>query len=686
MADSQYQLSGAAMNSVVLPQSGSTNEVVGLGGLKDHFTQLSLDLATASLDIRLLVAEQVKLRETLALLNTSQQSLLKASAPLPVSGGETKSALKAEIEQRSPPDDLKSAMALQTAMVDLNLKVKLDPDDLQALSVDNQKLASDKQIAPSGATPVQLAQAELAAVNAGLVKGVKPEDLKQTLADFARDSGVMASAYKIDIKEAGAIMTGWRTTLGLDREKSLDLGNAATRLGASINLNASATDIGSVVQRGGKEGFAAGMTPEQVAAIAAALLNASVGKDEAGASLKTLGTAFGKGSNATAEQRTAWAQLDIEPGALVSRMRTDASGAIKDVLAALKNKPAEQQTSLIKTLFEGDEGIRKLVMAPQDLNTAFKVASGEGSMAQTAEVRGNTSQARWNALDASLTRLDTAIANAVSPFTDLAMLSAGKVISGFGAVVETLPKVAAALTLLGAALTTPLRGAILSKLVSVASSTATELLKPDAAIQPQLGSDNARTSRPTMRNRLVTSAARAKSFTGRLGVPLAIATVAYDGIKALMAGDYKAAAGAAGSGAGALAGGYAGAATGAMIGSFIPVPVLGTAVGGLIGGLVGSYFGSSLGEEAGETLYTAADRLQSPDQVSKDLTSATADNRQVNYSPLIQISGADPTDTERLIEKIMANLRLHFNGEFMPLMMTNPLAVRSDAALTDGGT
>lgn len=263
------------------------------------------------------------------------------------------------------------------------------------------------------------------------------------------------------------------------------------------------------------------------------------------------------------------------------------------MLAALKNKPAEQQTSLIKTLFEGDEGIRKLVMAPQDLKAAFTVASGEGSMAQTAEVRGNTSQARWNALDASLTRLGTAIANAVSPFTDLAMLSADKVLSGFSAVVETLPKVAAALTLLGAALSTPLRGAILNKLVAVASSTTAELLKPDAAIQPQLHSDNTDTSRPTMRNRLVTSAARAKSFTGRLGAPLTIATVAYGGIKALMAGDFKAAAGAAGSGVGALAGGYAGAATGAMIGSFIPVPVLGTAVGGLIGGLVGSYFGSS---------------------------------------------------------------------------------------------
>lgn len=170
MADSQYSLAGAAMNSIVLPQSGSTNEVVGLGGLKEPFSQLSLDLATASLDIRLLVAEQIKLRETLMSLNvalSSQQSLLKANASVPASGSEAKSALKAEVAQRSPPDDLKSAMAMQTVMVDLNQKLKLDPDQLQALSEDNLKLAGDKQTASSGATGVQLAQAQLAAVNGG---------------------------------------------------------------------------------------------------------------------------------------------------------------------------------------------------------------------------------------------------------------------------------------------------------------------------------------------------------------------------------------------------------------------------------------------------------------------------------------------------------------------------------------
>jgi phage tail tape-measure protein len=185
-----------------------------------------------------------------------------------------------------------------------------------------------------------------------------------------------------------------------------------------------------------------------------------------------------------------------------------------------------------------------------------------------------------------------------------------------------------------------------------------------------------------MRSRLITSAARAKTFTGRLGAPLAVANAAYDGLKALLAGDYKAAAGAAGSGVGGLVGGYAGAATGALIGSFIPV--LGTAVGGLIGGLAGSYFGARGGEALGESLYSSTqDQLQPPEQVSKNLSSAQTQNQQVNFNPVIQISGADSSYSEQLVEKVMVQLRMQLHGEFLSLM-TDPLTVRRDTALTDG--
>ena len=690
MADSKYSLSFAA--SVDMPTLGSVADASGL----------NLALSTASLDIRLLVSEQVKLRETLATLNTTLlgQQLLKVNAAAPAANAEPKSKLRAEVDQLAPPDVLKPAMAMQTAMVDLNQKLRLSPEQLQVMANENQKIAGEKQTASSGATAVQLAQIQLAAVNAGLVKNVKPEDRQQVLTDFARDSAVMASAYKIELKDAGALMAGLRTSLNLDRGKSLELGNAANRLGASASLQTSAADIGSVAQRGGKAGIEAGMTPEQIAAIAAALLNASVGKDEASASLKILGTALGKGDKVTPEQRTAWARLDIEPGALASRLRTDASGAIKDVLATLQSKPAEQQASLLKTLFDGDEGIGKLLKSPEDLKTALTVASdkGEGdkgSMAQTADTRGNTSQARWNALDASVTRLDTAIGSAVTPITDLAMLGVDALATGLSVAAESLPKITAALALFGAALASPFRGAIVDKVTSGVASTREALLKPDAAIQPaasdtsgtqakdggqkQPGAGTAETSRPDMRSRLGISAARARTFTGRLGAPLVLASAGYDGVKALQAGDYKAASGAAGAGLGGLAGGYAGAATGAMLGSF--VPVIGTAIGALVGGALGSYLGSKGGESLGEAIYTGADRLKSPDQVNKDLVSTMTSPQQNTMTANIYINGQDQASAGQLANLVVQQLA----GQFALTTVPNSLAMRSDAALTDGG-
>jgi TP901 family phage tail tape measure protein len=709
MAESKYSLAGAGMD---LPSLNSTFQTFELSALSDPLAQLGRALNTVSLDIRLLTAGQGKLGEAVSALTAALLSPSGRTSGTSVPASETKSTLMADVEQRPPPQSLKSAMAMQTAMFDLGQKLRSDPDQLQEMSNDNQRIAADKRVAASGTTGVQLAQAQLAAFDSGLVKDIPPEGRRQALTDFAGDAGVMASAFRISVKEAGEIITGWRTSMGLDRAQRLDLADASNHLATLDGFKAKAADIGSIVQRSGAAGMAAGMTPEQTAAIAAALLNAGVGKDEANASLKTLSATLSKGDNATVDQRAALAQLGFDPAQLASEMRKSAPQTISSLQEALEKKTAVEQTALLRTLFEGDEGIGKLFKAPKDLQAAFAGVSDksafatsklgdEGSVAQTAEARGNTSQVRWNAMDANLTRLDAAIANAVSPFTDLAMLSVGGLASGLSHVVESLPKFGAALTLLVAGLATPLRGAILNKLASVTSSIATELLKPDTAIQSpggeapggqdqkiakdnKPGPEGSKPARPTMRSRLAASVARAKPFTARLGAPLAAASAGYDGLKAVLAGDYKAAAGATGSGIGGLAGGYAGAATGALIGSFIPVPILGTAVGGLIGGLVGSYFGSQGGEVLGESLYSAQDRLQPPDQVSKDLSSAQTQHQQINFSPVIQISGADPAHSEQLVEKVMTQLRMQLHGEFLPLM-TNPLTVRRDAALTDGG-
>ncbi|WLG52031.1 phage tail tape measure protein [Pseudomonas sp. FP1742] len=710
MADSKYSLSGAA--SIELPPLGSTSETSGL----------NLALTTASLDIRLLVSEQVKLREALALLNialSSQQSLLKANASVPAASSEPKSKLKAEIDQRTPPDLLKSAMATELAMVELNQVLKLDNVQLQKLSQANLKMATDKQVAPSGATAVQLAQVELAAAKAGIGNGLDPAKKQDELLNFTRDSAVTASAFNLDVKAASEMLLGWRTSMKLDRGQSLNLADATNHLGNS-GLNVKAADIGSVVQRSGEAGIAAGMTPEQMAALAAAFLNSGADKVGAGEALKGFTTGLAKGDAASPEQRKAWADLDgkFNPGMLADGLRKDAPGTINLVLEALKKKTAEEQQSLTKTLFGDNAAILELLKKPEDVQKAFLLVSERtsdgtlpkynGSVAKTAEALGETSQGRWNALDASKNRMFAAGGNALAPLTDGLMVSLGALADGLSGVAEAQPKATAGLLVLAGAVALARGAEIKVAMASAITAAATKLLALAGARQiPEAGDltadakergrkgkkqpRGARTGKsaiPKSATRLprmstgsrLLGAARMGSAVTRRVAPLMLLSAGYDAVKGLQAGDTKAVGGALGSAGGGLAGTYAGAAAGALIGSV--VPVLGTAVGGVIGGLLGGMAGGWGGEWLGEKLAAPTDKLAAPDQVSKDLTNAQTSNQQNTVNANIYINGQDQANASQLANLVVQQI----SGQFGLMTMPNSLAMRSDAALTDGGT
>ncbi|MHC8370550.1 phage tail tape measure protein [Pseudomonas sp. MDT1-85] len=719
MADSKYSLSGAA--SIELPQLGSASETSGL----------NLALTTASLDIRLLVSEQVKLRETLALLNialSSQQSLLKANASVPAASGEPKSKLKAEIDQRAPPDLLKSAMATELAMVELNQVLKLDNVQLQKLSEANQKMATDKQVAPSGATAVQLTQVELAAAKAGIGDGLDPAKKQDELLNFTRDSAVTASAFNLDVKAASEMLMGWRTSMKLDRGQSLSLADATNHLGNS-GLNVKAADIGSVVQQSGEAGIASGLTPEQVAALAAAFLNSGVDKAGAGVALKSFTTGLAKGDAASPEHRRAWTELDAKfnPTMVADGLRTDPLGTISQVLEALKNKPAQEQQSLAKTLFGDNAGILELLKKPEDAQKALLLVSERtkdgalpkftGSVAQSAEALGETSQGRWNALDASKNRMFAAGGNALAPLTDGLMVSLGALADGLSGVAEAQPKATAGLLVLAGAIALARGAEIKVAMASAITAAATKLLAlagarpiPEAgdltvdaeelgrkgkkqsrgarakkgtapgkaAIKP-LPKSAPKLPRMSTGSRLLGAASMGSAVTKRVA-PLMLLSAGYDAVKGLQAGDTTAVGGALGSAGGGLAGTYAGAAAGAMIGSV--VPILGTAVGGVIGGLLGGMAGSWGGEWLGEKLAKPADKLAAPEQVSKDLTNTQTASQQNAMTANIYINGQDQASASQLANLVVQQI----TGQFGLMTMPNSLAMRSDAALTDGGT
>jgi phage tail tape-measure protein len=143
-----------------------------------------------------------------------------------------------------------------------------------------------------------------------------------------------------------------------------------------------------------------------------------------------------------------------------------------------------------------------------------------------------------------------------------------------------------------------------------------------------------------------------------------------------------------GAGLGTVGGAWAGVETGATLGAtagtlFGP---FGAAIGGVagaaVGGLAGSWVGQETGAWLGEKLSAPTDRLSAPDQVSNDLSSLQTTSQQNTMTANIYINGQDYASATQLADQVVQQL----SSQFGFMTQSNSLAMRSDAALTDGAT
>ncbi|MBH3420761.1 tail tape measure protein [Pseudomonas gessardii] len=170
---------------------------------------------------------------------------------------------------------------------------------------------------------------------------------------------------------------------------------------------------------------------------------------------------------------------------------------------------------------------------------------------------------------------------------------------------------------------------------------------------------------------LVSMMSKLESVGTRSLAPLRYADTAINLVQGVRNGDLQA----VGSSLGTAGGAWAGATAGAALGTLV-LPGVGTAVGGVIGGLLGGEAGTWLGEK----LFPSSNRLPAPEALSKDLNSARSDNVQVTLAPSIQITGVNPADAQQVVDRVLQTLQ----NQCVP-MLTDSLAVRRNAALTDGG-
>ncbi|WP_448091972.1 phage tail tape measure protein [Pseudomonas lini] len=716
MADEKYSLKNAAVNNGGLA-FGDLSLSVATTGIAQA-SGFSQALVTASLKIELLTTAIEALNLTLS----AQRSLSPASGAVaksePASAQKTSGKASSGIE---PPDLLKSAIAMDSAMADLGSVAQFTQRQRKEMAQSSQQMAIAPLVAAGGTTAVDLIKVETLAAKAGIGNELpNASDRQFELLKFASDAAVTASAFKISGMEAGEMMAGWRTSMKLDGAQARDLADATNHLG-KMPGGAKAADIGAVLQRSGGAATTAGLTPEQAAALSAALLNTGTPKDDAGVALKNITTILGKGNLASATERAAWTQLKIDPQEVAGLLRDKdlAPGAVMSVLAALNAKPAEQRSTLATALFaNGDEAALRMAQNLSDVNEAFRQVSDnsqyatsklddKGSVRQSALMQANTQQGQWNILNARNDRLNTATGNALTP-ADSTFGFVGSMVDGLSELAEAYPKTTAAIVLAAVAIK-PLFKAVLDEMSNQAAKrvlggaaarlpdrfgevfsedfrnkgrtdkldTSETSRRPEPRNGPRVRVSERGSRSPTPRGGGATASLR--SLTRRAPGPLKVVGAVADMAEGVLTGDKRMMGAGLGAAGGGWAGAAAGSATGAVLGSV--VPVIGTAIGGLIGGLLGGWMGSDAGASLGEKLATpAADRLGSPTQISKDLTSTRTDNQPITFTSNIQINGQDLASARELANLVVQTTL----GQLGQMMPSNALATRRDTALTDG--
>lgn len=724
MADDRYSLKYAAFNDGGLA-FGNTNlatattSVVSAQGTgtsaRDQMPGLGLVLENIGLKLGLLTTAI----ESLTLKLSSQRLMSQATGTgVSETASEQKSAGKSG-SRIELSELLKPAIEMDSAMADLRQAGQFTPRQSVEMVQSTQHIASAPLVAAGGTRSVDLVRIESLAAKAGIVSNLpNASDRQFELLRFASDAGVAASAFKMPATDVAEMMIGWRTSMKLKGAEAFDLADATNHLG-KIPGGAKAADIGAVLQRDGAA-TAAGLSPAHAAALTAALLNTGTQKADAGEALKSITTVMGKGDQASATEQAAWKQLGLDPTAVASGLRDKdaAPGTVMSVLAALNAQPAEKRSTLASTLFgDGDQAALRMAQNLADVNGAFwqvkdksRYATSElgdkGSVRQDALALSKTQQGQWNVLSALNDRLSVATGNALAPATDSSLRSLGSLVDGLSELAESSPEATAAVVLVAAAIK-PLVGALFKAVTDeMTNQVAKRILGGVAPRLPgRLGeviSENFRnadrTAKPEIKPANAAKAEAGVSSGGSLRggsaslrsftrfIPGAFAlSAAPEVVEGAMNGDARMVGAGLGTAGGGWAGASAGAAMGATVGTFFG-PVLGTAIGGAVGAVVGGLAGSWMGRESGswlgDKLAIPADKLAAPDQVSKDLTNAQTSTQQNTVNANIYINGQDQASASQLANLVVQQI----TGQFGLMTLPNSLAMRSDAALTDGGT
>lgn len=302
---------------------------------------------------------------------------------------------------------IRQSMMWEQSLAELNKVADLTPDQLAGIADAAQNMAVQ-----TGVAREEIIGAYTAAAQAGFAR----DEWEQ----FAEISAKMGVAFDVTGDQAGEMLKAWRSGMALTMEDAELLAASANHL--ANNMNATASDVGEVLQRQGAVLKAAGIEGADAAALSAALLSGGASPEIAATAAKNFAKALSKGDAVTGNERQALAALGFgDPAALARMMQEAPREAILGVLESMQGLAEEEQLGIMTKLFGSESigAIAPLVGNLDNLRNAFNLvgdsAEYAGSLQAEFDAMGNTSLQNSRKFSEQMKILSTQLGDALKP-------------------------------------------------------------------------------------------------------------------------------------------------------------------------------------------------------------------------------------------------------------------------------
>lgn len=440
-----HALAGQPTKQMEAAMKAARNEAAQLGekfkSQQQNLQRMRDKLSAAGISTSNLATHDKQLRASIAATTldiTQQTQALKAQGDMQRRASSLKAAQNTNVGNRAQARGalldgvalaatlgapIKMAMDWEQRMAELNKVANKTPQELNAIAAAAQALAVE-----TGVAREEIIGAYIAASQAGFAES--------EWAQFAEVSAKMGVAFDTTGEKAGEMLKAWRSGMRLSMDQAAALAGTVNHIANS--MNATAMDIGGVLQRQGAYLSAMGLTQTQSAALAATMLSGGATEEIAATASKNFMKALTVGFAASKSQLEVFDMLKLNPEKLAKQMQKAPEQAIVDVMQRLQKLAPDQLAPAMKMLF-GDESIgpaAQIVKSVDGLVAAFEMAGDTaktmGSLQAEFDSMGNTTQQQMKKAGEGVKVVTTALGAGLLPSINASLAAFAPMALGVG--------------------------------------------------------------------------------------------------------------------------------------------------------------------------------------------------------------------------------------------------------------